>query len=166
MVGVSLSSDTTKAQKQRLPSLCNGCLQPLAQGPRVSRGCKGLISLTRSSFPLDVTSSRDVRFRLFWYRSVRPGHYQPHQCIKRYRIGENELLQSASIWSPVVAFEPTSAPSQDRQSAGPGPRLTGSGAGGAVRCEPSLRSASETSGTWCPRRMLKRESRRKHFTGD
>lgn len=60
--------------------------------------------------------------------------------------------------------EPTSPPSQDRQSAGP--MLTGAGAGGAVCCEPSLRTVSETSGTWYPRRVLKSESRRRRFTGD
>jgi hypothetical protein len=31
---------------------------------------------------------------------------------------------------------------------------------------PSLRSASETSGTWYPRRVLKSESRHKRFAGD
>jgi hypothetical protein len=75
-----------------------------------------------------------------------------------------EYIQSASIWSPVTLPEPTSPPSQDRQSAGP--RLTGAGAGGVLRSVPSLRSVSETSGTWYPRRVLKSESRHKRFAGD
>ncbi len=75
-----------------------------------------------------------------------------------------EHIQSASISSPVTIPEPTSPPSQDRQSAGP--RLTGAGAGGGSRCEPSLRTVSETSGTWYPRRVLKSESRRMCFAGD
>ena len=112
----------------------------------------------------------NVGLELFWYGSIWPRHYNnkknPSNLVsaQKNKTEDCGFVQSASIWSPVTAFEPTKAPSQDLQSAGP--RLTGTGAGGAVRCTPSLRSVSETSGTWCPRRVLKRESRRRHLTGD
>jgi hypothetical protein len=87
--------------------------------------------------------------------------HHPNQTAK-----ERHHLQSSSIWSPVTVTlpEPTSPPSQVRQSAGP--RLTGAGAGGASWCAPSSRSVRETSGMWHPRRVLKSESRRKDFAGD
>jgi hypothetical protein len=134
---------------------------------RLCRGCGDFTSLTRPSFPLGVASLSNAGLRLFWYRSVWSRHYkhkrmQPHE--RQQNLNNLNNVRSSSIWSPVTTFEPTRPPSQDRQSAGP--RLTGAGAGGAARCVPSLRSVSETSGTWYPRRMLKRESRRRHLSGD
>ena len=93
---------------------------------------------TRRSFP-EQHGAQAFLVRVYL---VPPLQIRLHEC--QQNINTNELVQSASIWSPVTTFEPTRPPSQDRQSAGP--RLTGAGAGGAARTVPSLRSVSETSG--------------------
>lgn len=128
---------------------------------RLLRSCSIQLS-TRRSFP----GQREAQAFLARVCLVPPLPNKPSNLVSANKILKinTRLVRSASIWSPVTAFEPTRPPSQDRQSAGP--RLTGAGAGGAARCVPSLRSVSETSGTWCPRRMLKSVSRRKDLIGD
>jgi hypothetical protein len=148
------------------PALRNSGMQPIVYIiPRAFSGCGRPRRLTRARFPLSETCLFSAGRRFFRNRSVRARH------CKKARQNEGRgmqtcyyHIQSASIWSPVTLLKPTSPPSQDRQSSGP--RLTGAGADGTLSCVPSLRSVSETSGTWCPRRVLKSVSRRRHFAGD